>query len=236
MLNKQADANMLKDDQTLWNAQHKNQLDAIQGLSKSWSGTLGQMMTGQMTFAKGIQSIWQGLASTIGNVLSNIIDQWLEKQLTALILGKTQQGITGVAQVTSNAAVAASGAYAATAMIPIIGPELAPAAAATAFGGAMAFAPIASAAGGDWDVREGMYHLHEKEMVLPSHLASPLRNMISGGGANDNARGGDSHLHYSPTINGSAPKSLAQMLHEEGDAMHAWFGRAARNGQIKIGR
>ena len=189
-LNAQGAQKRLADERRLFEQQHKLQLDAIRGLSQSWSSTLGQMMTGQMTFAQGIKSIWQGLMSTIGNALAKIIEGWLEKQLTALILGRVAQGVTGVAQVTSNAAVAASGAYAATAMIPIIGPALAPAAAATALAGAMAFAPLASAEGGDWKVRAGLYNLHQDEMVLPAHLATPLRSMIQNGGANDNMAGG----------------------------------------------
>jgi len=57
-------------------------------------------------------------------------------------------------------------------------------------------------------VRGGLYNLHPDEMVLPAHLARPMRSMIEGG-ANDNSsstsfgrsaaasssRGGDVHHH-----------------------------------------
>lgn len=207
-LNAQGNAKRLQDDRKVYEQTHKLQLDAIHSLSQSWSSTLGQMLTLQTSFANGVKSMWQGLAGVIGDALGHMIEKWLEKQLAALILGRTQQAVTGVAQVTSNAAVAASGAYAATAMIPIIGPALAPAAAATALASAMSFAPLASAEGGDWQVRGGLYNLHPDEMVLPAHLARPMRAMFEGG-ANDNpsstsfgrsaaasgSRGGDVHIH-----------------------------------------
>ena len=188
-LNAQGNAKRLQDDRKVYEQTHKLQLDAIHSLSQSWSSTLGKMLTLQTSFANGIKSMWQGLVGVIGDALGNMIEKWLEKQLAALILGRTQQAVTGVAQVTSNAAVAASGAYAATAMIPIIGPALAPAAAATALASAMSFAPLASAKGGDWQVRGGLYNLHPDEMVLPAHLARPMRSMIEGGGVNDNSAG-----------------------------------------------
>lgn len=195
----------------------KIQRDAIGSVSKSWSQALAGMATGQMTFAQGIKAMWQGLVGAITQALANMIEQWLVKQLTSLIIGRTQQAVTGLAMVTSNAAVAGSGAYAATAAIPFIGPALAPAAAATAFAGAMSFAPLASAFGGQWEVpHDGqLTELHKNEMVLPAWAASPLRSMISGGystgvtgigapaanqnspsPANDSGSGGDTHFHY----------------------------------------
>jgi hypothetical protein len=47
----------------------------------------------------------------------------------------------------------------------------------------MAALTAGAAEKGDWNVREGLYHLHEREMVLPAWAAEPLRNMISSRGA-----------------------------------------------------
>ena len=189
---------------------------AVDSISQSWSSALSKMMTGQMSFTKGLQSMYMGVVNMISGALAGMIQKWLQQQLMALILGRTQQGITGVAQVTSNAAVAGAAAFASTAAIPLIGPELAPAAAAAAFTGAMAFAPLASAAGGWGDVPyvgagiDGIGGqlgiVHPREMVLPANLATPLRSMLTSGGVNDNAAssagsfggsgGGDTiHIH-----------------------------------------
>jgi hypothetical protein len=114
------------------------------------------------------------IASAIASIISKLASS---KQLTALILGKGQKIAEATGEIAANAAVAASGAYAATAAIPIVGPELAPAAAATAYARRDELdgrARSASAAEkGDWNVREGLYHLHDQEMVLPP--GPPLR-------------------------------------------------------------
>ena len=183
----------------------------ISSVSQSWGSALAQMATGQLSFANGIKAMWQGMMSAITGAITSMIQQWLEKQLAALLLGRIQQGITAAAQVTSNAAVAASAAIASTAAIPIIGPELAPAAGAAAFSAAMAFAPLASARGGWGDVPfdGAMTELHKNEMVLPADIATPLRQQLKGGGPSGGAgggfapsaandRGGDTpvHLHF----------------------------------------
>jgi hypothetical protein len=82
-------------------------------------------------------------------------------------------------QVMSNAAVAGSAAFASTAAIPVIGPEMAPGAAAAAYSATAAFAPMASARNG-FDIPAGLNpvtQLHEKEMVLPAKQADVIRNM-----------------------------------------------------------
>ena len=82
------------------------------------------------------------------------------------------------------AAQAAAGAFAATAAIPYVGPELAPAAAALAYSDTMAFGALASAAGG-YDIPSNinpMVQTHASEMILPASIADPLRGMIAGGG------------------------------------------------------
>jgi len=122
--------------------------NGIKSLSQSWGQSIGQMLTMQTSFVNGIKSLWQGLVGAVGNMVAQMIENWLAKHLAALILGKTAQSTSAVAEVTSYAAVAAAAAWASTAAIPIVGPALAPAAAAAALAGAMAFAPMAAFARG----------------------------------------------------------------------------------------
>lgn len=101
--------------------------------------------------------------------------------------------------ITQDAGEAAAGAYKAIVGIPVIGPALAPAAAAVAFGAVEAFA----AAG--FDVPFGkspVTQLHPEEMVLPKAVADPVRRMASAmgtgaaGGASGGLGGGPTvHLH-----------------------------------------
>jgi hypothetical protein len=162
------------------------------------------MGTGQMTFAQGIKSMWQGLVGAITNALSDMISQWIAKQLAALLLGKAAGSASAAGQVVANAGVAGSAAWASTSAIPIIGPALAPAAAASAVAGALSFLPLTAAAKG-FDIPAGVNpvtQLHQKEMVLPAEHAEVIRGLAGKGSA-----GGDSHIHF----HGAMIQSPAQM-------------------------
>lgn len=134
-------------------------------------------------------------ASAAGNVSR------LASKTAADATGKAEDVALGTAQINASAMKAAAGAYSAVAGIPIVGPVLAPAAAATAYAGVMAF-DVLSAAGGmvvPANVNP-LTQLHENEMVLPAHIASPLQAMIQGSG-NMGGGGGDSHVTNNLTMN-----------------------------------
>lgn len=227
-----------------WMEKHKIQLGMISSLSQSWGNALAQMAVGQATFADTVKAMWQGIVGAVMQAIAGMIANWIAQQLMALIFGKAMKAATAGPQIMANAAVAASGAYAATAMIPIIGPGLAPAAAATALAGAMSFLPLAMASKG-FDVPSGvnpLTQLHEQEMVLPKNLANPLRAMLKSprssplagdaasagyNAANNNGgySGGDVHYH-DHTERGMTPSQIVnnrealakamKMAHREG--------------------
>jgi hypothetical protein len=217
---------------------------AIQAVAQSWGQTIGQMLTLQVSFHDGVIQLWQGLVQAIGNAIAGIVEQWLTQMLTAMIIGKANAITQGAGTIGAHAAEAAAGAYAATAAIPIVGPELAPAAAATAYTGAISWIGAlgaVSAAGGDYRVHEGMYHLHEDEMVLPTWAASPLRKMIQAAdhpssyiGNADATRfiGGDAHYHYEPTLNHS-DASWDEMVRRDGAGARRWFMSQWKQGRLR---
>jgi hypothetical protein len=101
------------------------------------------------------------------------------------------------AVVGANATQAATGAAASQASIPYVGPALAIAAAAAmmAFvmgmggkgggGGSTTTTTRIPSASGGFDIPRGlnpMTQLHEQEMVLPAHIANPLRDSLAQGG------------------------------------------------------
>lgn len=162
----------------------KIQRAAIDSTSKLFSQNLASMLTLQQGFSASISNLYQGMASIVSSALAGIIEKWLTAHLTALIAGGAAEKVSALTQITANAAVAGSAAFASTAAIPIVGPELAPAAGAAAFAGAMSFAPLASAAGGYWQVPDDMLaQIHKDEIVLPAWAANPLRDMVTGGGS-----------------------------------------------------
>lgn len=114
---------------------------------------------------------------------------------------------SALTQIGNDARLAAAGAYKATVGIPIIGPVLAPAAAATAFAGVAAFEGALTAfsaenGAGSVPYDNAPFLLHKNEMVLPANIATPLRAMLSNNGGSsgssvtNNSRGGDTfHIH-----------------------------------------
>lgn len=175
-------------------ARTQMQRQAAQTISQSWGQALGKLATGQASFASTVQSLWQGVVSAVANGIAQMIENWLMKQAMAFITTKATKTTAAAGQIASNAGVAASGAIAATALIPFVGPSLAPAAGAAAFSEAMAFMPTAAAAKG-FDVPGGVNpvtRLHEREMVLPKEQADVIRGMAgSKGGIN----GMQIHIH-----------------------------------------
>jgi hypothetical protein len=211
-------------------------------MQQQWHGyvnsTVSAFGNGLKGLIEGTMSWKQAIAGVLDSVLQtfiNIGERMLENWLVNLILGKAAQTTEAEGQVMSNAAVAASGAYAATAVIPFIGPELAPAAAAMAYTGAMAWAPLAAAAGGWGEVdKDQIAMVHQKEMILPAHLANPLRAMLANTAANGNTGsgwGGDIHLHNHNDIKTDIPGLEAQVEKQPG-AMKRILVNMARNGEL----
>lgn len=207
------------------------QRTAISSTGRLWGQNIGQLLTLQQGFASTVANLYQGMVNIISTALGTIIEQWIEQQLAAFLFKRTAQAADGAASVTSNAGVAGSAAYASTAAIPIIGPALAPAAAATAVAGALSFLPMASAEGGWWQVAPGLAELHKDEMVLPAWAASPLRSMLAGvannnapSAANDGVSGGfHYHDHTERGVsrdqiiaNRAAVAKAVKMAHREG--------------------
>lgn len=159
-----------------------------QGMQNIIAGTLnGSIKTTQI-----LRSMLSVVYGAVVDTIAKMIVEWGKQAL----FGKLIESASALSKITANAGVAGSAAYASTAAIPIIGPELAPAAAAAAFSGAMSFAPAASAAGG-YDIPAGVNPLvqtHAQEMILPAKYADVIRNLAS------NSSGGQSPAP-APVIN-----------------------------------
>jgi hypothetical protein len=195
------------------------------------------------------------LASWVRNV-AQMVSHWAmgivqhvaaERAGQAAIIAAKQTGasqglaidaLASLKEVVNSAAAAAAKAYQALAGIPVVGPVLGAAAAAATFGAVMAFQGLIASAAGGFDIPAGLNpiaQLHQREMVLPAHIADPFRSFLAdygrGGGA---GAGGDAHLHYAPTINAPANATLRQMLVDQGSDMISFVQAAVRNGSLKL--
>jgi hypothetical protein len=115
----------------------------------------------------------------------------------------------------------------------MVGPELAPAAAATAMAAVDAYAGAASLAVGAWNLPKDMpANLHAGEMVVPSNFASGLRNSMSLGGVPSTT-----NISYSPTVSatgGLQASDVQSMLNSQKAEMVVYFQNMFRNGNLML--
>jgi hypothetical protein len=175
-------------------------------------------------------------------------------QQTGQASGQAIQAAAASKSIMTAAGQAAANTYAATSSIPVIGPILAPAAAAVAFGAVAAYTAVASAEGG-WD--QVPYDgapaiLHKNEMVLPANLAEGVRRMtaaglnlpttanarLSGTSSVINNSGDVNHsvtINHNPTINNAGPnedggatsRALRQANAHLYRTAQAWYGKGS---------
>jgi len=139
-------------------------------VSSSFNTALNGWMQGTETASQAFGKMFQDILSQ----LVNFVEQWIEKKIEMWLMDKllsqTSQSASAEAQIVSNAAVAYSGAYAATAAIPIVGPGLAPEAAMMAYMDVMAITPAGFALGGIVPAT-GLALVHEGEKILPKSMS-----------------------------------------------------------------
>jgi hypothetical protein len=132
-----------------------------------------------------------------------------------------------VADAVSSVAVAAANAMAFSA---ILGPEAAIAAGATVEAAGAPFeAQAAFERGGVVPNAPTHAVLHPNEMVLPAPISQGFQNMLGAGGK---GAGGNTHLHYSPTVHSYGAGGMEEMLKSHASTIHTIVKRAQRTGHL----
>jgi len=193
----------------------------IQGtktISQTWKSMLADLLMSEIR--SGVQRLarWTAteLAKTAATNAGNA--SRIASNEAADRTGMAQEGAMSEKEIMNSAYTAGAKAYQAVVGIPIVGPVLAPVAAATAFAGVMAFDNISSAAGG-WErvpYDDAPALLHRNEMVLPSTLADRVRGMTEPAMAS----GGNQNIH----IHANDARSFGQLLQRDPHM----FAKAAR--------
>lgn len=163
---KQQEENKKKaeENQTFWDKYYESMKKSTEDTDELWANTFDNFTTGfgnafasavldSETAGEAFRNMAAGMAQSmlaaLGKIMAQRMVMWaLEKTMGASEASSTVSAVTAEAQ--SAAALAGIHAYASTAAIPIYGPELAPAAAATALAATepMAAAATAAAAAG----------------------------------------------------------------------------------------
>lgn len=200
---------------------HVKQLEqASSHLHQAWVGlradfdhafqSLAHNLSSAIIGAKSFHDAWQ---ATIKGVAQSILDTLIGAALGALeqaiikvivnFLGvKTATSIANVHAVLSYAAVAFAATFASIAAIPIVGPFLAPGAAAAAYATVAAEAPLAAFDKGGWVDEDQIARIHKGEFILTaSQMAgsAPLPQLpgISSSSNSSSSSIGEVHVHVS---------------------------------------
>jgi hypothetical protein len=230
-------ASALEKDQT---EAAKKWQESLQPVGKAFTEVFENILERHETFVQAMNKLeLQLFNSFIGDVEKRVV-HWVAAELAqtgatvagqaartgAAASGAAAQHAMDEASILRDAKKAAAGAYAAVAEIPIVGPILAPVAAAVAFAGVEAF----SAAGGMDQVPydNAPFMLHKNETVLPAEIAQRYRDAAPGAGGGALHMNGDIHIHQQPGQDGRA---LWQTIkgHMANDLRNGWRPGLARS-------
>lgn len=155
-------------------------MQAVDQIGSAWQGLTQQLLQGQISLGNYLKGMWQSVVSTISSMFAKMVADWIMQKIKMMIFGKA----ASLSEITTQAGKAGAGGVASMAAAPWPLNMTAPAFGAAMSAAAMAFAPMASAAGG-FDIPAGvnpLTQLHAKEMVLPAKYADVIRGMSEGGG------------------------------------------------------
>jgi len=217
---------------------------AMNSVERSFATSTSGMIMGTTTLQKAETRVAESILSSFISMAEKRLVTWIGNELAlteATAAGESEraaaraggaaaggaaEAAAGAKSVMGAAYKAAASTYASVAEIPIIGPELAPVAAAGAFAAVMAF-NVFSAEGGWGQVPfdGALTMLHQNEMVLPASIAGPLRTMTQQGAA----QGGGGAGNFNITIQALDTQSGAQFLMNNMKTIAQGLTREARN-------
>lgn len=219
-------------------------------IEKEWETVLSPISSAFSTTIKGMlsgtQTLRNGLRNAFGSILGSFLDmvvtmgtKWAAMQ--AFMLLTTEKGsaeraalessstlmsiikakLQALGLISTSASTGAAAAAASTAAIPIVGPELAPAAGAAMYAEIMGFSAGLASAKGGYDIPAGVNpvtQLHQREMVLPEKQADVIRGLAGG-------EGKDVHFH----VHAIDAAGVRKFFLDNTGAMTDSLRRAARN-------
>ncbi len=226
-----------------------------QPMVSGFSTAMSDMLIHGKSFADSMKALGDTMLQGFVSMLAQMAEKWLTTQITNAIVGTTEQQAmttaqstiqaegaaaqlaidkaTAISAIAASAGVAGAAAFAANVGIPIVGPAVAAGAAADAVASVLAFESLALAAGGMVVDRDQLIFAHKDEHVLPANLARGYQSIINSASTSSSTKGGDTNLHYAPTINAPANKSLAQLLDQESRTMLDWISARSRDGSLR---
>ncbi|MER5000391.1 tape measure protein [Providencia stuartii] len=178
-------ADWMEDAQNYSQIAYDSVTNIANATTSSISSNLKDLVNGTQTLGGTISSIVSDMGQSVVGALAEMTAKWLVYQAVQLAVGKTTQASAGTALFTNAQAMAklaALNAYASTAAIPLVGPAMAPIAAASASAfaepmaagiGALSLAGMAHD-GVDKVPETGTWLLQKGERVVTSQTSAKL--------------------------------------------------------------
>jgi hypothetical protein len=217
----------------------KHWQESLQPVGKAFTDVFEGILEHHQTFVQAMNKLELSLFNDFVSSVEKRVVKWVAGELaqtaastagqaartSAAAAGHAAQEAMDATGAVKAAASAAEGAYAAIAHIPIVGPFLAPAAAAVAFDAVMAFSSEGGMDRVPFD--NAPFLLHKDETVLPAEIAQRYRDAAPGSG------GGALHVHGGITINqqpGQDGRAMWQAIrgHMSNDLRNGWRPGLAR--------
>jgi hypothetical protein len=194
-------------------AVQKVENDAAENTYKTWETNLSKITSAFDSQLRPLLSRTESFGEAFKKIIADMVikfiegavkmgAQWIATEAvktTATAAGVAAQKSINATSVMGDAGRAAAGAYASVSSIPIIGPFLAPAAAAAAYAGTLAVGAMDI---GAYNLPEDQMALvHKQELVMPAEQASAFRSLLETGvapqaGSAGQQSGGDTHIHF----------------------------------------
>jgi hypothetical protein len=222
----------------------KNQDAAAKETQKAWNTMMKPVEDGFvntfMGMLKGTETFKQGMEKLVLHVAQTFIEQEIRMvvqhalgeqaktaasaagaeermaiEAAAAIKSAAESAWSALKFIANEAAKAFAGAFAATADIPYVGPELAPGAGAEAFAAVTATAGLISAAGGAYVDKDTFAMIHADETVLPANLSKGFKQMLDGSDGGSGIGGPTFHLN----LQAMDGKSAERFLKSQGPAI-----------------
>lgn len=152
----------------------------FKSMQSGFQSVIADFLKGSKTIGETLRGMMAAVLGAIINMLAELAAEWLVASLMRMAGVKAEGG----SNIAARAAEAGAGGVASMAAAPWPLNMGAVGFGAAMYGAAMMYAPLLAASGG-FDIPAGMNpvtQLHQKEMVLPAHIAEPLRDSIAGGG------------------------------------------------------
>ncbi|MBV8060004.1 MAG: hypothetical protein JO253_00580, partial [Alphaproteobacteria bacterium] len=191
-------------------------------MGKALSSQVGTQLTKLIEGTTNLRNAFRQTFLAIADAGVKAFAEIMAKELEHFIMSKVLTKEKKAEEVSSNAGAAAAAAFKSAADIPYVGWIIAPAAAAAAYAGAMAYAEDG------YDIPAGVNpitQLHQREMVLPAKQADVIRNMADQGGG---AGGGN----YTINIHAVDAPSVKKLFTDNSSALVAALKSNSRLGGV----